>query len=525
MTFKWLKRLRVIISLGFLLLITFAFIDFSETITPKWYNGILYFQFVPSLLKFLHLFGIIATGFIIVLLLTVLFGRVYCSTLCPLGVFQDIFNFVAGKFKKRKQLNKFSKPHNWLRYAILVAVIASLILGQIFLVNLLDPYSIYGKISANLFRPVYYFSNNILVFFLERMENFTFYHADLKNIGWFTFGFAFFMFLLIGFMAATRGRLFCNTLCPVGTFLGFISKFSVFKIKLDKISCTSCGVCGYACKADCIDTINKEVDFSRCVGCLNCLTVCPAGGVSYKFNWVKSEIENDVSEAQNDRRAFIKKSAFITTGLGLIAKQAYSEGLNNGKKPVIKEYPVIPPGAMTIAHFVSACTACQLCVSACPTQVLQPSFLQYGLRGVMQPTMDYHTNYCNFECVLCADVCPTGAIQPIAVEDKKLTQLGKAKFIKENCIVYTDETACGACSEHCPTKAVNMVPYFSLKKDNLTIPEVEDKICIGCGACEYACPTDPKSIYVDGNPEHVFAEKPQEKKLEESKQTIEDFPF
>ena len=232
MTFKWLKWLRVLISLGFLLLITFAFIDFSGTITPKWYNGILYFQFVPSLLKFLNLLGIMATGFIIVLLLTILFGRIYCSTLCPLGVFQDIFNFVAGKFKKRKQLNKFSKPHNWLRYAILILVILSLIIGQIFLVNLLDPYSIYGKISVNLFRPVYYFSNNILVFFLERMENFTFYHADLKNIGWFTFGFAFFMFLLIGFMAATRGRLFCNTLCPVGTFLGIYLQIFCFQDKI-----------------------------------------------------------------------------------------------------------------------------------------------------------------------------------------------------------------------------------------------------------------------------------------------------
>ena len=525
MAFKWLKWLRVAVSLGFLLLITFAFIDFTNTLTSEWYNGILYFQFVPSVLKFLSLLGLLTTGFIIVLILTVLFGRVYCSALCPLGTFQDLFIYIAGKFKKIKHLSKFAKAQNWFRYSVLTLVIIFLVFGNILMLNLLDPYSIYGKMASSLFRPLYYFSNNILVYFMEKRLNFTFYHVDLKNISWLTFAFSSLMFLFIGGMAVTRGRLYCNTICPVGSLLGLVSKYSIFKIKLNKVACTSCGICGYVCKADCIDTLNKEVDFSRCVGCFNCLTVCPGGGVEYNFSWRKdvSEIEN--IKAQEARRDFLKKSAFITTGITLLTKRAYTEGLNDGKIPVVKEHPVVPPGSISIDHFVDNCTACQLCVSACPTQVLQPSFMQYGLRGMMQPTMDYNTNYCNFECILCCDICPTAAILPITVDDKKLTQLGKAKFIKENCIVYTDETACGACSEHCPTKAVNMIPYTESKEDNLTIPEVDDTICIGCGACEYACPTDPKSIYVDGNPEHIFAEKPEEKQVEESKQTIDDFPF
>jgi formate hydrogenlyase subunit 6/NADH:ubiquinone oxidoreductase subunit I len=140
---------------------------------------------------------------------------------------------------------------------------------------------------------------------------------------------------------------------------------------------------------------------------------------------------------------------------------------------------------------------------------------------MMQPRMDYITSFCNFECIICSEVCPTGAIKPIDLETKKLTQLGKAKFVKENCVVYTDETACGACSEHCPTKAVNMIPYD--KKPSITIPEVNDKICIGCGACEFACPTTPRSIYVEGNVEHVLAEKPKEQEIE--KQELEEFPF
>jgi NAD-dependent dihydropyrimidine dehydrogenase PreA subunit len=141
---------------------------------------------------------------------------------------------------------------------------------------------------------------------------------------------------------------------------------------------------------------------------------------------------------------------------------------------------------------------------------LQPSFLEYGFTGMMQPFMDYSVEYCNNECTKCGEVCPTGAILPLTVEDKKLEQIGQVIFIKEKCIVYTDNTACGSCSEHCPTQAVKMVPY----KDGLTIPEIEKDICIGCGACEFACPVKPHtSIYVDGNAVHQVAMAPHEEEL------------
>jgi ferredoxin len=188
--------------------------------------------------------------------------------------------------------------------------------------------------------------------------------------------------------------------------------------------------------------------------------------------------------------------------------------------------PVSPPGSGSIAHFTSICTACHLCVSACPSRVLVPSFLQYGLSGMMQPRMDYHAGHCNYDCTVCLNVCPSGAIVPLTPEKKKLTQLGVAKFIKENCVVYTDNTNCGACSEHCPTKAVDMVPYLNTASKRLVIPEVNPDICIGCGGCEYACPTKPhKAIYVDGNRVHKLAEQPVEKKIDEKVDYKEDFPF
>jgi len=93
-------------------------------------------------------------------------------------------------------------------------------------------------------------------------------------------------------------------------------------------------------------------------------------------------------------------------------------------------------------------------------------------------------------------------------------------------VVYMDNTDCGACSEHCPTKAVDMVPYPNPVNKRLKIPEVKPKYCIGCGGCEHACPTKPcKAIYVDGNPVHKLAKKPVVKKIEEKVDDNEDFPF
>ena len=210
--------------------------------------------------------------------------------------------------------------------------------------------------------------------------------------------------------------------------------------------------------------------------------------------------------------------------LGISAFPTNKKDLQNLKLsqiPEQKKHPVTPPGSVSFEHFTKLCTACHLCVSACPTQVLQASFLEYGLGGIMQPRMDYHKEYCNFECTACGEVCPTGAILPLNVEKKKITQIGKVIFIKENCIVETDGTDCGACSEHCPTKAVTMKPH-----KGLFLPEVNTEICIGCGACEFACPVEPyKAIYVEGNPVHKTAQKPVSKKIDANFDDEEDFPF
>jgi ferredoxin len=185
-----------------------------------------------------------------------------------------------------------------------------------------------------------------------------------------------------------------------------------------------------------------------------------------------------------------------------------------------RTWPVAPPGAGNIARFNDLCTACHLCVSACPYGVLQPALLDYGLSGLLQPHLEFTAGYCSYECNRCGEVCPTGALRPLELVAKQTVQLGVAHFIRDNCIVYTDHTACGACDEYCPTKAVHMVPY----QDGLTIPHVRPGLCVGCGACENACPTRPhRAIYVEGHPVHQQARRPQAKPLQQKAPS--GFPF
>lgn len=529
-----LKRLRVIVSLLFFLPITLLFIDFQNYYVSSISEYVLYFQFLPSLVKFINLLTFFSIGFIIILVLTFLFGRVYCSCVCPMGTLQDLIIKISNR-KKLKKSFEFSNPKNYWRYSFLTIAIVFLVSGSMFGINLLDPFSSYGKIITNIFRQLFMFLNNLISSLLEQFDNYSILPIELKEMALMAFTFAVLIFGIVLWLSVKHGRLYCNSVCPVGTFLGLISKYSLFKISVDENNCISCGECELVCKANCIDSENKFVDFSRCINCYNCFDSCPTNGLVYKHEMlnVKGETRKgkkqinqfhnkDEKEVDNNRRNFVRQTVLYSFGLSILAKaQEKIEVYVKNKTPINRLNPISPPGSKGIEHFTDSCTACHLCVSVCPTQVLQPSFLEYGFLGMMQPRMDNKASFCNYDCIICTEVCPSGAILPLGLEEKKIIQIGKAKFVKENCVVETQKTNCGACAEHCPTKAVHMVPYNKIK-----IPEVDEEICIGCGACEFACPTIPyKAIYVEGNSIHQAAKKPQQKELEKKVDLKEEFPF
>ncbi len=538
-----LKPLRVIVSLVFFLLTLFIFIDFATIFSVKMVNALLYLQFFPSLLKFIDVLTFGAAGFLVVLLLTFIFGRIYCSTVCPLGAIQDLVIGFKTRFNLKKK-PRYQKPRPILQYTILGVLIAVLLIfHSILLINLLDPFSLAGKIFNHLFRPLYLMGNNLLAYGFQSADNYLFYSVPVKIISLASFIFSAIVLLVIIFLAIYHERWYCNAICPLGGILRLVSKFSLFKIQICKDECTLCGSCVKVCKAGCIDIIHKHIDFERCVGCFNCIGACSQGGISYRMqecrnasnaNNARIQIANRKSQIVNrkspivhpgSRRNFLKKSLMGTAGIAglLSAKEAIASG-----ERIESVYPVMPPGAQSYWHYTANCTACHLCVSICPTHVLQPSLFEFGFSGIFQPKMDFTTSYCNFDCVRCGEVCPSSAIFPQKKEDKQRIQIGVSVFVRNICVVVEKKTACGACSEHCPTKAVEMVPYL----DNLRIPKVDPRICIGCGACEHVCPTKPqKAIYVESNLYHHTTPKPL-KKVEESKplpgqekKKEEDFPF
>jgi ferredoxin-type protein NapF len=217
------------------------------------------------------------------------------------------------------------------------------------------------------------------------------------------------------------------------------------------------------------------------------------------------------------------KRKFLLAGLAAAAVPAAValtkiETLVNGTKE--RRVAVSPPGAVGAEHLLRHCTACQLCVTVCPSKVLKPAFMEYGAGGMMMPTVSFERGFCNFDCTACAAACPTGALLPLTVEQKHLLQLGRVVFVPERCVVKTNGTSCGACSEHCPTQAVKMVAY----KNGLTIPSVDAEICVGCGGCEYICPVRPhRAIYVEGNRIHRQARAFDVEKKDEAE--ITDFGF
>lgn len=486
-----LRKIRLALAVLFFALVTLLFLDFTGTL-HVWFGWMAKIQFLPAVLA-LNV-GVVA--FLVVL--TLVLGRVYCSVICPLGVFQDIISWINSRRKKKKFRFSYSPAKSWLRYGVLVVFLIALIAGIGSLVALLAPYSSYGRIANNLFAPIYQWGNNLLAYFAERADSYAFYETTVWIKSLPTFIIALLTFIIIAVLAWRNGRTYCNTICPVGTILGFLSRFALFRPAIDSSKCKDCSLCARQCKAACIDFKNHQIDYSRCVACMDCLDVCKHDALHFESYLKKAAPAQE--QGGESRRAFFAVGAMLATTAALKAQEKTVDGglaMIEEKKIPKRATPIAPPGAFSLRNFVQHCTACQLCVSVCPNEVLRP------FTSLLEPEMSYERGYCRPECVKCSEVCPTGAIKPITVADKSAIQIGHAVWIKENCIPLRDGQSCNNCARHCPTAAIQMVPSDPSNPDSLKIPVVNEEKCIGCGACENLCPARPFSaLYVEGHENH-----------------------
>ena len=493
-----LRKIRITLAAIMMVLVTLLFLDVSGVL-HHYLGWTARIQFLPALLA-LNVVVIVA-----LVLLTLIFGRIYCSVICPLGIFQDIVSWIHGRSKK----NRFtaSPEKRWLRYGVLALFVIAFIAGVHSLVALLAPYSSYGRMVTNLLLPVYQWGNNLLASIAERVDSYAFYGVDVWIKSLPTFLIALATFIIVVVLAWRGGRTYCNTICPVGTILAQLARFSWLKVYFDADKCKSCSLCTKNCKASCIDFTTHKVDYTRCVTCGNCLEKCNFGALHYghpKAAPAPVQADGDGQPAADStRRAFLVGTAIVGADVALAQAAKKVDGglaVIRDKKPAKRSTPIVPPGAVSAKHFAQHCTACQLCVAKCPNGVLRPSSDPMRL---MQPELSFERGACRPECVECSTVCPTGAIKPITVAQKSSTMIGHAVWVKANCIVLSDGVACGNCARHCPAGAIMMVPSDPDDDTSPMVPAVNTAMCIGCGTCEYVCPSRPFSaIYVEGHEIH-----------------------
>ena len=498
-----LRKIRIALATVFFAGITLLFLDVTGSL-HTWLGWMAKIQFLPAVLALN--FAVVA----VLAVLTLLFGRVYCSVICPLGVMQDIISWIHGKTKKKNRFRfAWTPAKNVLRYALLVVFIIGLALGAHSIAILIAPYSAYGRIAANLFAPVYQFGNNILAWIAERADSYAFYSTEIWLRSLPTFIIAVVTFIVIFVFAWKNGRSWCNTVCPVGTILGTISRLSLFAPVIDTEKCRNCGLCGKQCKSSCINMKEHQIDYSRCVACMDCIDACREGAIRFaRRSPIGSGMTGrhdrpDRSSVDKGRRAFVTSAVIAGTAATVKAQQIKMDGglaeIERAKKPV-RQTPLVPAGSISLKHFDDHCTGCQLCVSNCPNGVLRPST---SLMRLMQPEMSYERGYCRPECNNCSQICPAGAIKPITIEEKSSVQIGHAVVNLDNCVVNTDNVSCGNCARHCPVGAIKLVRKNPDDPDSLRIPTVNEERCIGCGACENLCPARPfTAIHIEGHEVH-----------------------
>ena len=342
----------------FLIGITLLFLDLSGVFRP-WVGWMAKVQFLPACLG-LNL-AVIAG----LVLLTLLFGRIYCSVICPLGVFQDAVSRL-GTIKKKNPY-KYRKETKWLRYGVWVLFVAAIIAGINVFVAMLAPYSAYGRMVNAIVHH-----NNVTVMVVAAVT-----------------------LVVVVVLAFRGGRTYCNSICPVGTTLSFLSRFAAFRPVIDAEKCKNCRKCEHECKAMCIDIANHKIDYSRCVDCFDCIDNCKFDALHYKFAWGNFSQPSrtktfshekcskkfcptpaDEKNSNNGRRAFITGTAIVA---GTAVLKAQGKKVDGGFATVVPKaipprvVPVTPPGSKSVKDFYSRCTACQLCVSNCPNGVLRPS--------------------------------------------------------------------------------------------------------------------------------------------------------
>lgn len=473
------KRTRLIYQVVFLTL--FSFLIFATT------EGLLKVYPVNLFLNMSFLSGLstiisqhhLGTGMIIGVViagLTLFLGRFFCAWICPMGTCQHFASFIfTNPDKKTRYLQNSFRNSQKIKYIVLIAFLISAFFG-IVLAGYFDPLALITRFSVTVVTP-----------FLNMLSHRAVSHTVAFQATVIT------GFIFIGAFIANvyRPRFWCRTICPLGALFALFSIRPLFHMVRDREKCTNCGLCHEYCQGAC--EIDKDFIPAECVMCMNCIDICPTRAIDFGF--VPSS--KCLSDKTNVKQAIpLTRREFLVSGLIGFASISI---LRNYKNVYGRGYEkrIRPPGSMPEEHFLARCMRCGECMKVCPTNVIQPAVTETDIEGLWTPVLKMQYGYCEYDCTLCSQVCPTGAIKRITIEEKHekgYANIGMAFVDRGRCLPWSYGRTCLVCQEVCPVspKAIYHVEEKFItdngKALRLLMPYVNPELCIGCGYCEFNCP-------------------------------------
>ncbi len=441
---------------------------------------------------------------LIVIVLTLVFGRAWCGWLCPLGTILDLFPV------KHERKKGAAPAEGWrgVKYYLVLATLAAALFGNLTLL-FFDPLTLFFRTLAVSLWPGL---DQVITSTESALYNIPVLAGPISTLdSWirpallpsqpvFYQGTVLFATIFLGVILLNwfAPRFWCRYLCPLGGFLGLLSKPALFRRRVNE-ECKGCTLCTAVCPTGTIDPENNyRSDPGECTVCMDCVEICPRGLNSFKPSLSLSEWNPQYDPG--------RREALTAIGATIAAVALFHRGLlAKSESPFLLRPPGVrennpDPVALT------KCTRCGECLHTCPTGALQPAVSEAGLEGFATPILIMRMGYCDYSCNACGQVCPVQAIPPLGLAEKQTQVMGKAYIDESRCIAWSDHRSCIVCQEMCPLpkKAVQLEVAQVWSPDGgsvqLQLPHVVRDLCIGCGLCEYHCPVSGQAAIRIYNP-------------------------